>query len=103
MRTDGTIMQTPCRQGEGTQMETKQELKSELELSIGVLTVRVALHDFVVTVRSIMGAFKGDLPEEIKVTISKVISEVRKSNDTTVAVFSPFFTLDSQAKFNREF
>jgi hypothetical protein len=81
-------------------MAAPVELKSELEVGFGVATLKVSLNDFVAVVGRLTGAVQ---EEAVRASLKDMIAEVRKSYETAVDVFTPFFAIDSREKFQADF
>jgi hypothetical protein len=73
---------------------------SELEINYGIAKVRVSLAEFATAIKQISGAVKH---EEVRQALKDMIKEVRKSYDTTVDVFTPFYDMDTRNKFVHKF
>jgi hypothetical protein len=73
---------------------------AELEVGFGVATLKVSLNDFV----AVVGRLTGGVQEEaVRASLKDMIGEVRKSYETAVDVFTPFFAIDSPEKFQADF
>jgi hypothetical protein len=85
----------------GDQAKSSQfELKSEIELGVGLAKFKLSLGDFVKIARRISGDAKHD---EVRQDLKVMIGEVRKSFSTVVDALTPFYALDTQEVFDKEF
>ncbi|MDA0769681.1 MAG: hypothetical protein O2821_05595 [Chloroflexi bacterium] len=73
---------------------------SEIEIGMGIAKLKVSLAEFATVVRNLAGEAKH---QDVRTTIKEMIDAVRVSYDTTVAVFTPLYALDSEQAFSDRF
>jgi hypothetical protein len=76
------------------------QLRSEVEVGVELAKFTISLNDFVQILQHLSGAVQD---QQLRALLKEMITEVRKSYDTVVNVFTPFIALDSEDKFNKEF
>lgn len=75
-------------------------MSSEIEIGVGLAKLKITLSEFAAVVRNLAGEAK---QQEVKNAIKEMIEATRASYDTTVDVFTPLYSLNSEDTFNAEF
>jgi hypothetical protein len=77
---------------------------TELQLSLGIATLRVELAEFVAVTKSLAGAATGSgAREEFRTALREMISEATKSYETFDSTLTPLWEMDTARKFSNRF